>query len=81
MVAGDSLRTPRLVEVDVKTGDTFEVSGMPEVEVDVAYISTATPIQFPSTQSDFAYGFLYMPKVRHKHKEINEIILLIEINC
>lgn len=63
VVASDGLRNPRLVEVDVNTGDTYEVSGVSKVQIDVAYISTATPIQFQTTQADFAYGFLYMPKV------------------
>ncbi|KAG7159871.1 Dipeptidyl aminopeptidase BIII-like [Homarus americanus] len=62
VVAGDGLRNPRLVEVEVKTGVTRVVSGAADLQVDVGYLSTARLIQFPTTQGDFAYGYLYMPK-------------------
>ncbi|KAK8733694.1 hypothetical protein OTU49_006428 [Cherax quadricarinatus] len=63
VVAGDGVRYPGLVEVVVETGETREVSPVSQVQVDAGYLSTARLIQFPTSQGDFAYGYLYMPKV------------------
>ncbi|KAK4309443.1 hypothetical protein Pmani_018940 [Petrolisthes manimaculis] len=64
VVAGDGVRSSRLVEVEMATGLTREVRGdqPPTPPVDMAYLSPPTLIQFPTTQADFAYGYLYMPK-------------------
>ncbi|XP_063594951.1 uncharacterized protein LOC134771928 [Penaeus indicus] len=71
-VAADSLRGPRLVEVNVSSGEATplgrwtaegeEGSDPGHPVVDPHYISVARQIQFPTTQGDFAYGYLYMPK-------------------
>ncbi|XP_047494050.1 acylamino-acid-releasing enzyme 2-like [Penaeus chinensis] len=71
-VAADSLRGPRVVEVNVSSGEATplgrwtaegeEGSNPSHPIVDPHYISVARQIQFPTTQGDFAYGYLYMPK-------------------
>ncbi|XP_071534120.1 uncharacterized protein [Panulirus ornatus] len=70
VVAGDGVRSNRLVEVDVRTGETYDVSGASDAQIDVGYISTARLIQFPTTQGDFAYGYLYMPKNKDYHAPV-----------
>nr|XP_053637514.1 uncharacterized peptidase YuxL-like isoform X2 [Cherax quadricarinatus] len=67
VVAGDGVRYPGLVEVVVETGETREVSPVSQVQVDAGYLSTARLIQFPTSQGDFAYGYLYMPKNSDYH--------------
>ncbi|XP_068227859.1 uncharacterized peptidase YuxL-like [Palaemon carinicauda] len=78
VVAGDGMRPFRLIEVNLETGNVRNVqklqshtedspsaslSSPPEHQwVDPGYISLAKQIQFPTTQGDFAYGYLYLPK-------------------
>lgn len=72
VVAGDGARYPRLIEVEVATGAVKEIYHLQSDSnsstsassslVDLGYISIAKQIQFPTTQGDFAYGYLYLPK-------------------
>ncbi|XP_045103498.1 acylamino-acid-releasing enzyme-like isoform X2 [Portunus trituberculatus] len=66
-VASDGSRHARLVEVEVRTGRTRDVSQASDAEVEKGYISTARLMQFPTTQGDFAYGYLYSPKNKDYH--------------
>ncbi|KAK8386695.1 hypothetical protein O3P69_017866 [Scylla paramamosain] len=66
-VASDGVRHPRLVEVEVRTGRTRDVSRASDAGVEEGYISTARLMQFPTTQGDFAYGYLYSPKNKDYH--------------
>nr|XP_027211217.1 uncharacterized protein LOC113804520 [Penaeus vannamei] len=71
-VAADGLRGPRLVEVNVSSGEATPLgkwsaegeggANLSSPSVDPGYVSIARQIQFPTTQGDFAYGYLYMPK-------------------
>ncbi|XP_045584162.2 uncharacterized protein [Procambarus clarkii] len=92
VVAGDGVRYPALVEVDIRSGEArpvtggsdvkvleasggsevtmVEAPGGSQVQVDGGYLSTARPIQFPTSQGDFAYGYLYMPKNRDYHAPV-----------
>ena len=63
-MASDGSRHPRLVEVELRTGRTHDVSRASNAGVEEDYISTARLMQFPTTQGDFAYGYLYSPKVK-----------------
>lgn len=59
-VAGDGKRFPTVVEVDLETGAARPlVAHEPPVPED--YISTASLVQFPTSDGMFAYGHLYMP--------------------
>ncbi|XP_064113919.1 uncharacterized protein LOC135220590 [Macrobrachium nipponense] len=75
VVAGDEMRPFRLIEVDLDTGavrnlqqhlrdaDAAPSPSLPSTpSVDPGYISIAKQFQFPTTQGDFAYGYLYLPK-------------------
>ncbi|XP_066988973.1 LOW QUALITY PROTEIN: uncharacterized protein [Macrobrachium rosenbergii] len=78
VVAGDEMRPFRLIEVDLDTGGVrslrqllrdADAPSSPSLSspplhqlVDPGYISIAKQIQFPTTQGDFAYGYLYLPK-------------------
>ncbi|KAK7074700.1 hypothetical protein SK128_025777 [Halocaridina rubra] len=75
-IAGDGLRQPRLIEVELATGTVKEIhqdltdnefSYSADPVVDLGYISIARQIQFPTTQGDFAYGYLYLPKNQDYH--------------
>lgn len=68
-MASDGTRRPRLIEVEVSSGRTWIVNGVSETGLEDGYISTARLIQFPTTQGDFAYGYLYTPKVKSESSE------------
>ncbi|ROT80807.1 hypothetical protein C7M84_000444, partial [Penaeus vannamei] len=65
-VAADGLRGPRLVEVNVSSGEATPLgkwsaegeggANLSSPSVDPGYVSIARQIQFPTTQGDFAYG-------------------------
>lgn len=84
-VAADSLRGPRLVEVNVSSGEATPLgrwsaegeggSNPGHPIVDPHYVSVARQIQFPTTQGDFAYGYLYMPKVRARSCSLSVLLL------
>lgn len=63
VVAGDGTREPRIIQVDVGSGQVQVVNEVPESPIHPEYISIPKCIRFPTTQGDTTYGHLYLPKV------------------
>ncbi|XP_076056087.1 uncharacterized protein LOC143034070 [Oratosquilla oratoria] len=60
-VAGNAMTPFIMIEVDLETGTATPLRKQ-KLQVDEAYISVAQQIEFPTTDGDIAYGYLYLPK-------------------
>ncbi|CAL4238283.1 unnamed protein product, partial [Meganyctiphanes norvegica] len=62
VVAGDEFRKSHVIEVNLRTEAVQVVQNIAETPVSTDYISQPRQIQFPTTEGDFVYGYLYLPK-------------------
>ena len=61
-IAGSPTQPYTLVRMDTSTGEMESIKQAFEVTVDADYLSTATPITFPTTGGKEAYAIYYAPK-------------------
>ncbi len=61
-IAGSPTQPFTLVRMDTTTGSMESIKQSFEVKVDTEYLSTATPITFPTTGGKEAYAIYYAPK-------------------
>ena len=61
-IAGSPTQSYTLVRMDTSTGKMESIKQAFEVTVDADYLSTATPITFPTTGGKEAYAIYYAPK-------------------
>lgn len=61
-IAGSPTQPFTLVRMDTTTGSMESIKQSFEVKVDAEYLSTATPITFPTTGGKEAYAIYYAPK-------------------
>ncbi len=61
-IAGSPTQPYTLVRMDTSTGKMESIKQAFEVTVDADYLSTATPITFPTTGGKEAYAIYYAPK-------------------
>jgi len=75
--AGSPRESLAIVQLNLTTGETTKLRQNSKVEIDSAYISEPTPIEFPTENGLTAHGFYYAPKNRDFAGPTNERPLLL----